>query len=177
MKSFVTHSVISENGLTANTINIGSLVGGDSVNNLGIDSVGNIVVGDPSSATTFTVFNTSPTVPDPKNIYDYGYIRIWFDEAGTDDVECEVLINPTTGKVHFSWDEPSDGTAGAADVDTSSGVVPLNNLFSDDDRMNITIWAPSDSTYPYYEMKITKSNSTFTSIPAVIRVNKWNSPT
>ena len=170
-------TLVSGGMKVGSTLTIGSLGTGNAVSNLGIDSSGIVVVGDPSSATTFNVFNTSPASPDPKNIYDDGFIRIWFDESSSDDIECEVLTDPSTGKVHFSWDEPSDGTAGAADVNAASGVVSLNQLFENDDRMNLTIWAPSDTTYPYYEMKITKSNSTFTGVPAVLRVNKWNSPT
>ncbi len=171
------NTLVSGDMKVGSTLAIGSLGTGNAVSNLGIDSSGIVVVGDPSSATTFNVFNTSPASPDPKNIYDDGFIRIWFDESGSDDIECEVLTDPSTGKVHFSWDEPSDGTAGAADVDSSSNVVSLNQLFEDDDRMNLTIWAPLDTTYPYYEMKITKSNFTSTGVPAVLRVNKWNSPT
>ena len=125
---------------------------------------------------TFEIFNTSPTSPDPYTIYDDGNIRLLFDEAATDDIEIVVLTNPSTGPVHVVWSEPTAGTSGSANVTTASGQIPLNTEVSADDVVDFVIWAPEDATYPYYEAKVTVSNGTFTSIPAVARVSKWNTP-
>ena len=172
---------ISGNTKISGTLNIGTLGTGTSVTNLGIDSSGNVVSGDTGGSTgpdsiTFEIFNTSPTSPDPYTIYDDGNIRLLFDEAATDDIEIVVLTNPSTGPVHVVWSEPTAGTSGSANVTTSSGQVPLNTEVSADDIVDFVIWAPEDSTYPYYEAKVTVSNGTFTSIPAVARVSKWNTP-
>lgn len=148
------------------------------VTNIGIDSSGNVISGTTAAgpdSQEFLLFDTSPASPDPTIIYDDGNVRIIFDDSTSDDVECIVLTNPSSGDVHFSWWEPSDGTAGAADVNTGSGTVVLNSLVDNDDFMQMTVFAPEDSSYPYYEMRITKSNGTYTNIPAVIRVSKWNS--
>ena len=163
---------LSSESITGETLHLNSLGSGTPITNIGIDSNGDVVSGSPVS--TFFIFNTSPTSPDPKNIYDDGNIRIWFDESSSDDVECEVLVNPSSGKVHFNWHEHTDDKSGAADVNTSSGVIPLNQLYDNDDKMNIVVWAPEDSSYPYYEIDITKSNSTYTSVPAIIKVTKWS---
>ena len=158
-------------------LNINNIGGTTSVTNLGIDSNGNVVSGstEPDSI-TFEIFNTSPTSPDPYTIYDDGNIRLLFDEAATDDIEIVVLTNPSTGPVHVVWSEPTAGTSGSANVTTASGQIPLNTEVSADDVVDFVIWAPEDATYPYYEAKVTVSNGTFTSIPAVARVSKWNTP-
>lgn len=141
-----------------------------------------ITASDVSGATsgpdsiTFEIFNTSPASPDPYTIYDDGNIRLLFDEAATDDIEIVVLTNPSTGPVHVVWSEPTAGTSGSANVTTASGQVPLNTEVSSDDVVDFVIWAPQDSSYPYYEAKVTVSNASFTSSPAVARVSKWNSP-
>ena len=181
--------VLGGDGITATTnntvyvpyLNIGLLGAGDSITNLGIDSSGNVVSGDTGGSTgpdsiTFEIFNTSPASPDPYTIYDDGNIRLLFDDAATDDIEIVVLTNPSTGPVHVVWSEPTAGTSGSANVTTASGQIPLNTEVSADDVVDFVIWAPEDSTYPYYEAKVTVSNGTFTSIPAVARVSKWNSP-
>ena len=162
------------------TLNIGTLGIGTSVTNLGLDGSGNVVTSSGGSAgpdsITFDIFNTSPTSPDPYTIYDDGNIRLLFDEATTDDIEIVILTNPSTGPVHVVWSEPTAGTSGSANVTTASGQVPLNTEVSADDVVDFVIWAPEDSSYPYYEAKVTVSNSSFTSIPAVGRVSKWNTP-
>ena len=158
-------------------LNINNVGGTTPITNLGIDSNGNVVSGstEPDSM-TFEIFNTSPTSPDPYTIYDDGNIRLLFDEAATDDIEIVVLTNPSTGPVHVVWSEPTAGTSGSANVTTASGQIPLNTEVSADDVVDFVIWAPEDATYPYYEAKVTVSNGTFTSIPAVARVSKWNTP-
>ena len=158
-------------------LNVTYLSTGTSVNNLGIDSNGNVVSGKTGpDSIVFEIFNTSPTSPDPYTIYDDGNIRLLFDEAATDDIEIVILTNPSTGPVHVVWSEPTAGTSGSANVTTASGQIPLNTEVSADDVVDFVIWAPQDATYPYYEAKVTVSNGTFTSIPAVARVSKWNSP-
>ena len=161
-------------------LNIGTIGGGTSVGNLGFDSNGNVVTGNTGNtgpdSITFEIFNTSPTSPDPYTIYDDGNIRLLFDEATTDDIEIVILTNPSTGPVHVVWSEPTAGTSGSANVNTASGQVPLNTEVSADDVVDFVIWAPEDATYPYYEAKVTVSNGSFTSIPAVARVSKWNTP-
>ena len=158
-------------------LNISNIGTGTSISNLGFDSNGNVVTGKTGpDSITFEIFNTSPTSPDPYTIYDDGNIRLLFDEAATDDIEIVVLTNPSTGPVHVVWSEPTAGTSGSANVTTASGQIPLNTEVSADDVVDFVIWAPEDSSYPYYEAKVTVSNGTFTSIPAVARVSKWNTP-
>lgn len=168
---------VSGNTVISGTLNVGSVGGTASVTNLGIDSSGNVVSGSTGpDSITFEIFNTSPASPDPYTIYDDGNIRLLFDEAATDDIEILILTNPSTGPVHVVWSEPTAGTSGSANVTTASGQIPLNTEVSADDVVDFVIWAPQDATYPYYEAKVTVSNGSFTSIPAVARVSKWNSP-
>jgi hypothetical protein len=45
-----------------------------------------------------------------------------------------------------------------------------------DDRVELNIFAPSDSTYPHYRISITRSNSlTYTNTPFLVIVEKWSS--
>lgn len=168
-----------EGEISTQTFKLESVGSGTSLTNLGVDVDNNIVSGttvDGPDSITFDIFNTSPTSPDPYTIYDDGNIRLLFDEAATDDVEILILTNPSVGDVHVVWSEPTAGTSGSANVNTGSGQTPLNTDVGADDVVDFVIWAPQDSNYPYYEAKVTVSNSSFTNIPAIGRISKWNNP-
>jgi hypothetical protein len=118
--------------------------------------------------TTVQKFNATPD----QELYDDGNIEIHLDDAATDDIEVKVLTNPSSGDVQFCWWSPSDTSAGSASLNISDGQTPLNGNFGDNDTMQIRIFAPSDASYPYWEVNITKGAS---GDPLVIRTTKWSS--
>jgi len=159
---------VSGNTVMSGTLNIGTVNTGTPVKNLAVDSSGNVVEATASNdgVTTVKMFNATPD----QELYDDGNIEIHLDDAATDDIEVKVLTNPSSGNVQFGWWSPSDTSAGSASLNIASGQTPLNGNFGDDDTMQIRIFAPSDSTYPYWEVNITKGPS---GDPLVIRVTKW----
>ena len=117
----------------------------------------------------FNVFNTETGGTE---LFNDGLIKIMFNDDNS--ITSEVLEDPTSGKIHFSWDKVIMGNQKSADVDNSMGSTVINYIDGENDMVNLTVWSPEDNTYPYYEMKITKSNSNYSNLPAVIRVNKWD---
>jgi hypothetical protein len=156
--------------ITSGLLNLSNTTSGTPVTNLALDANDNVVAATSSNdgVTTVKMFNATPD----QVLYDDGNIQIHLDDQSTDDIEVKVLTNPSSGNVQFGWWSPSDTSAGSASLNIASGQFPLNGNFGDDDTMQIRIFAPSDSSYPYWEVNITKGPS---GDPLVIRVTKWAS--
>jgi hypothetical protein len=149
-------------------------VGGTTpVTNLGVDSSGNVVSGS-------TISNT-PVVSTYKidsnadiTLYSDSEISITWDVSQT-DIDMEILTDPTTSQVHITK-RNSNGAITAFDLENADGVSQIEASMGNDDRIELNIFAPSDSTYPHYRISITRSNSlTYTNTPFLVIVEKWSS--
>lgn len=113
-----------------------------------------------------------PDTPD-QDIYDDGNIYVKLDDATTDDIEVRVDTNPSSGLVVFTWE--SNGatpTSGGTSINVASGLTVINGNFGAYDKMTMVVFAPSDSSYPYYEFTFTKGQG---GDSFVTKVSKWNS--
>ena len=106
--------------------------------------------------------------------YVDNYIELFWDETTTDDIELTILTNPTTEKIHVIRHNVTAGLTSAFDLNIASGRTPIDPDMDGDDRSEITIWAPSDSNWPFYRVTVVKSNSTsYTNTPAYVLVEKF----
>lgn len=113
-----------------------------------------------------------PDTPD-QNIYNDGNIYIKLNDASTDDIQAEVLTNPSSGDVTFTWESAGGSpTSGGTALNTGDAITTLNGNFGDYDKMSLTVYAPGDTSYPYYEFLFTKGAA---GTNFVTRVNKWDS--
>jgi hypothetical protein len=108
------------------------------------------------------------------SLYQDSYIEISLENNTPGDIiRAEVLVDPLSELVSFIWDAPG-ATNGSSNLNVASGSTALNTSFRNDAITNITVFAPGDTSYPYYEIKITKSNPTdYAGVPLVTRVDKW----
>jgi hypothetical protein len=128
----------------------------------------------PTSEPYLDVFDTSPASPDPLSIYNDGIIQIWLDESNSDDVEVQVLTDPAeSADVNFTWWSPTAGTDGSVNINAADGRTQLNAEFNNNDVHQMNVFAPTDTSFPYYEVRITKTDTGFTGVPAIIRVSKY----
>jgi len=99
-----------------------------------------------------------PDTPD-QDIYNDGNIYIKLNDSNVDDIQAEVLTDPSSGDVTFTW-EASYGTPNNGGTALSTSSVPplitLNGNFGNYQIMKLIVFAQSDSTYPYYEFVFTK---------------------
>jgi len=113
-----------------------------------------------------------PDTPD-QDIYNDAKIYVKLDDASTDDIEVKVNANPSSGDVAFVWESNgSSPTSGGTSINTSDGITVINGNFGSYDKMTMVVFAPADSSYPYYEFTFTKAAA---SDSFVTKVSKWNS--
>jgi len=106
--------------------------------------------------------------------YSDGYIELFWDAAATDDLEITILTNPASEKVHVLLSDLASGALNAFDLNTASGQTVIDSSIGQDDRINISVFAPSDSNYPGYRISLVKTNSTsYTGAPVMVLVEKW----
>jgi hypothetical protein len=131
---------VSGNTKINGTLNIGTIGGTTPVTNLGIDSSGNVVSGTTggSGVETYNISSSGDI-----DLYNDGTIRLFWDVSQT-DIDMEVLTDPTTSQVHVTKikDENADG------------LVQIESAMGNDDRIQLTMYAPLDTNYPQYRFEI-----------------------
>jgi len=125
----------------------------------------------PNTPTSQSIYYTADT-PD-QDIFNDGKIYIKLNDAATDDIQAEVLTNPSSGDVTFTWESAgASPTSGGTALNTGDAITTLNGNFGDYDKMSLTVYAPGDTSYPYYEFLFTKGAS---GTNFATRYNKWDS--
>lgn len=112
-----------------------------------------------------------PDTPD-QDIYNDGNIYVKLNDSNVDDIQAQVLTDPSSGFVTFTW-ESSYGTPnnGGIALDTTTGTPStLNGNFGNYQIMRLNVFAQSDSTYPYYEFTFTKGAG---ATDFITKVNKY----
>ena len=105
--------------------------------------------------------NTTATA----TIYTDANILLEFQDAATDDIALEILTNPSSEDVHILVSDVG-GSLTAYDRVIADGKLDIDTDFGNDDRLDITIFAPSDATYQAYRITLVKSNpTTYTNTP------------
>ena len=118
------------------------------------------------TTTTYKIDSNTDTV-----LYSDSEISLSWDVSGS-DIEIEILSNPTLEQVHLT--KLNNGNLSAFDLQSSDGVVDIEGNMSSDDKIDLTIFAPSDSNYPHYRISIVRSNTLFyTNSPFLVIVEKW----
>jgi len=113
-----------------------------------------------------------PDTPD-QDIYNDGNIFIKLNDLNTDDIQIQILTNPASGNVTFTWESNgASPTSGGNSINVSSGLTNANTDFDFYNIMRMTVYAPADTNYPYYEFVFTKGAG---GTNFVTRVTKWDS--
>jgi hypothetical protein len=164
--------------LTGGTTNVSSPIDGDLWYNTttgelnfydGSSTTDLLAVGGNLGETTVKIIPSNADV----NLYSDSNLDLFWDVSGT-DIELDVKTDPATSRVHAV--AIKDGTTSAFDVLVSSGNVTLEGAMGTDDKVVISINAPSDSAYPSYRFEITRSNSFYhTNSPFLVIATKWTS--
>lgn len=98
-------------------------------------------------------------------IYSDSNILLEFQSAATDDIALQILNDPTSEKVHVLVSDVGVSLT-AYDMVVADGKLDIDTDFGNDDKLDITIFAPSDSNYQAYRITLIKSNSLiYTSTP------------
>ena len=125
----------------------------------------------PNTPTSQSIYYTADT-PD-QDIFNDGKIYIKLNDASTDDIQAEVLTNPTSGDVTFTWESAgASPTSGGTELNTGDSITTLNGNFGSYDKMSLVVYAPGDTSYPYYEFLFTKGAG---GTNFATRYNKWDS--
>jgi hypothetical protein len=87
----------------------------------------------------------------------------------------EVLTDPTTSQVHVT--KIKDGTTSAYDVENADGLVQIESAMGNDDRIQLTMYAPLDTNYPQYRFEIVLPSTLIYGAgrPFLLMVEKINS--
>ena len=132
---------------------------------------GSQLTGIPNIPTSQSIYYTADT-PD-QDIFNDGKIYIKLNDAATDDIQAQVLTNPSSGDVTFTWESAGGSPAsGGTALNTGDAITTLNGNFGDYDKMSLTVYAPGDTSYPYYEFLFTKGAA---GTNFATRYNKWDS--
>jgi hypothetical protein len=132
---------------------------------------GSQLTGIPNIPTSQSIYYTADT-PD-QDIFNDGKIYIKLNDAATDDIQAQVLTNPSSGDVTFTWESAGGSpTSGGTALNTGDAITTLNGNFGDYDKMSLTVYAPGDTSYPYYEFLFTKGAA---GTNFATRYNKWDS--
>jgi len=152
-------------------VKIGDVGTGTSITNLGIDSNGTIVSGTTGGGGVQTYNISSSSDID---LYNDGTIRLFWDVSQT-DIDMEVLTDPTTNQVHVT--KIKDGTTSAYDIENSDGLVQIESAMGNDDRIQLSVYAPLDTNYPQYRFEIVLPSTLIYGAgrPFLVMVEKINS--
>tara|TARA_R110002012_G_C11600182_1_gene607210 strand:- start:308 stop:1249 length:942 start_codon:yes stop_codon:yes gene_type:complete len=102
------------------------------------------------------------------------YIKMSIDESAN-DVDVEVLQNPSSGRVHF-FSMCSDGTDAAVDGLTSTTPTILETNLGNDTQALISVNAPDDTTWPIYKFDVIRTNSTYYTKRYIVHIKKMQNP-
>ena len=91
-------------------------------------------------------------------VYNDGYIELYFDDAGTDDFEGEIITNPSSGEVHCTIN--NEGSYTYLDRQVSDGRFVFDSSLGNDEILTIHMRAPLDTSYPWYKITVISANST-----------------
>ena len=84
-------------------------------------------------------------------------IRLSYDLSGV-DIEGTIMTDPASGEIHISLDK--DGTRTALDKQVSDGIFDLNAVIGTDQTDRYIFAAPTDPTWPYYKIEVTRTSAT-----------------
>ena len=84
-------------------------------------------------------------------------IRLSYDLSGV-DIEGTIIKDPASGEIHISLDK--DGTRSALDKQVSDGIFDLNATMGTDTTDIYIFAAPTDPTWPYYRIELTRTSAT-----------------
>jgi hypothetical protein len=101
------------------------------------------------------------------NLYYDTRIRLWLDDATTDDIELEIFGIPSVGNVHTLIIAGSTETF--LDLSNPSNTT-LDADFGNDEMMKLKIWMPETPSWGFYEITLIKTNSLYTSVPVLCNV-------
>jgi hypothetical protein len=94
-------------------------------------------------------------------IYEDNYIRLGYDSSGTDP-ELTVNTNPFTGRLQVMVYSTTTSATTVSDVNVASGTVDIYpSGIGSDERLEITVSAGQDISYPFYRITMTRSNTTY----------------
>ena len=101
------------------------------------------------------------------NLYYDTRIRLWLDDATTDDIELEIFGIPSVGNIHTLVIVGSTETF--LDLSNPSNTT-LDADFGNDEMMKLKIWMPETPSWGFYEITLIKTNSLYTSVPVLCNV-------
>ena len=141
----------------------------------------NVIIPQSSTGTTTLNYKSSPyyktvitnTFSDQVFYFDK-YIELFWDATTTDDIELTILTNPSVSRAHVIRSNITNGTVQVFDLDSGSGRTPIDPEMLNDDKSEITIWAPSDNSWPFYRITVVKSNANYTNTPAYVLIERFN---
>jgi len=94
-------------------------------------------------------------------IYEDNYIRLGYDSSGTDP-ELTVNTDPSAGRLQVIVFSTTTAAETVTDVNVASGTVDIYpNGIASDERLEITVSAGSDISYPFYRITMVRSNTTY----------------
>lgn len=106
-------------------------------------------------------YKTFSYLTTTRPIYEDNYIRLGYDSSGTDP-EFTVNTNPSSGRVQVAVFSTKFNTLTISDIITASGIIDIYpNGIGSDERLDITVSAGSDPTYPFYRIIMFRSNTTY----------------
>ena len=89
--------------------------------------------------------------------YSDDYISLNWNEAATDQIEGQILTDPSSGEIQIIIN--NDGTYTYLDRQVSDGVFDIDSSFGNDQNLQFTIGSPMDINYPFYRVLVRSANS------------------
>lgn len=146
----VSYSITENDEITVDIINAGTGAAGAKIYLIGQTST-LPTGGTNSSIETYNIISSSDI-----DLYNDGTIRLFWD-VSQEDIDMEVLTDPATNQVHIT--KIKDGITSAYDIQNSDGLVQIEDSMGNDDRIQLTMYAPLDTNYPQYRFEIVKAST------------------
>jgi hypothetical protein len=126
-----------------------------------------VVVTIPSGSATqnysvpVTKYRAFSYLTTTRPIYEDNYIRLGYDATGTDP-ELTVNTDPSAGRLQVIVFSTTTAAETVTDVNIASGTVDIYpNGIGTDERLEITVSAGQDISYPLYRITMIRSNTTY----------------
>jgi hypothetical protein len=93
-------------------------------------------------------------------VYEDNYIRLGYNSTGTQP-ELTVNTNPSSGKLQAHIFSTTAISSSTSNVNIADGTVNIyTNGIGSDERLEITVSAGADISYPFYRITMFRSNTT-----------------
>jgi len=146
---------VNGNTIISGTLNIGTLPTGTTVNNLGIDATGNVIVSTPrGNARVDNFYYQISNSVDTRPVFTDGNVTVGWDETGN-DIEFTMDTAPGgTGDMR-SLSYKVGGATENVFITTVANIYDLHGAgVNSGERVEVFVTAENDVTYPAYKIVV-----------------------